>query len=81
MKMLVRSQGIFFLSGSKFGKKVKKHDYTPQLSNLTRDESEWIISQGVYFPPRAGGEGWIFGFYDNKQTKQKNKVSVWSEIT
>jgi len=39
---------------------------------------EWIYSQGFYYPPRAGGEVWIFGFYNKKleQTnKQKNRQS------
>ena len=35
--------------------------------------SGWIYSQGVYFPPRAGGEARIFGFYNNKQTNKKTK--------
>jgi len=31
-------------------------------------------SQGFYFPSRAGGEEWIFGLYNNKQTDEQTKA-------
>jgi len=40
-------------------------------------------TQGNYFEPRAGGEVRIFGFYNNKPKKKKNKArggtfrSIW----
>jgi len=36
-------------------------------------QKESVQTNGVNFKSRAGGEVKIFGFYDNKQTKQTNK--------
>ena len=38
--------------------------------------SEWIYSQGVYCEFKAGGEVWIFVFYNNKQTNKQTKPAA-----
>jgi len=34
---------------------------------------QWVYSQGLYFPPRAGGEVCIFRFYNNEQTNKQER--------
>jgi len=38
--------------------------------------SEWIYSRWFYFEAKVGGEVRIGGFYNNKQTNQKNLVTM-----
>jgi len=37
-----------------------------------RQEKEGLCCVGLYFPPRAGGGVWIFGFHNNKKTNKKS---------
>ena len=54
---------------------AKKGSANYRQRDRRRDRDGGWYSQGFYFPPRAGGEVRIFGFYNNKQTNKRRANS------